>query len=358
MPWQGILGHDSVVELLLRAERRGRLANAYLWVGPSGIGKRSLALKWAQALLCSQRGPHGEPCGRCPSCHQVLAGTHPDLDVVAKPADKSFIPVELFIGDPEHRMQEGLCHRVGLKPFFGGRKIALIDDADFLNEEGANCLLKTLEEPPPGSLLILLGTSADRQLHTIRSRSQIVRFRALATEDVARLLVEQGHVADGAEAARLAAQSGGSLEQALLLADPELWTFRRRLFDELAGGRFDSVALARETGAFIDAAGKEAPPRRARFRQVVGFAAGLYRQALRRLAGCPAGDDAELEQAAGRLADGPHFDADRGLAAVERCLEALAQIDRNANQSILVDAWLDDLAQAAMGRPVAWVGGS
>ncbi len=69
-------------------------------------------------------------------------------------------------------MREGLCHDIALKPFMGGRKVAIIDDADDLNEEGANCLLKTLEEPPPHSVLILIGTSAERQLPTIRSRAR------------------------------------------------------------------------------------------------------------------------------------------------------------------------------------------
>jgi DNA polymerase-3 subunit delta' len=353
MPWQGIYGHDDVVDLLCRAERRGRLASAYLWVGPAGIGKRALALKWAQALLCGDRGAEDGGCGRCASCQQVVAGAHPDLELVAKPADRSSIPVDLFIGDPEHRMREGLCRRVALKPFLGGRKIALIDDADFLNEEGANCLLKTLEEPPPGSILILLGTSSDRQLPTIRSRCQILRFRPLDAAIVARLLLEREEVSDAAEAQRLAAQSGGSLEQALLLADPELWEFRRRLYDRLIGPRLESVELARETAAFVEAAGKEASPRRARFRQVVGFAVELYRQALRRQARGPASGDAELDRAAGAWLQSPSFDTGRTLDCAERCLEALAYIDRNANQNTLVDAWIDAVAQAAAGQPAA-----
>ena len=134
------------------------------------------------ALPASGREAALDPCETCPSCTMVLAGTHPDLDVVGKPADKAFLPLELFIGDREHRRQEGLCHNISLKPFMGGRKIAVIDDADFLNAEGANCLLKTLEEPPPQSVLILIGTSPAKQLPTIRSRCQLVRFRPLAAE--------------------------------------------------------------------------------------------------------------------------------------------------------------------------------
>ena len=117
----------------------------------------------------------------------MSAGTHPDLEIVSKPADKRDIPLAAFIGEDDRRMKEGLCHRIGLKPFMGGRKVAIIDDADFLNPEGANALLKTLEEPPPRSVLILIGTTADKQLPTIRSRSQIIRFRPLPEDSVARL---------------------------------------------------------------------------------------------------------------------------------------------------------------------------
>src|SRR5687768_6361925 len=116
MSWQLIRGHDSVVEIFRRALSRGRLASTFLFVGPAGIGKRPFALKLAQGLLC-ERVPEErlDPCGECPSCRQVLAGSHPDVEVVAKPADKSFIPVELLIGDAEHRMRAGLCYNISLK---------------------------------------------------------------------------------------------------------------------------------------------------------------------------------------------------------------------------------------------------
>ncbi len=157
----------------------------------------------------------------------IKAGTHPDLFQIGRPKEKADIPVALLIGEANKRMQEGLCHDISLKPFMGGRRVAIIDDADHLNEEGANCLLKTLEEPPPHSVLILIGTSAERQLPTIRSRSQIIRFAPLEPEVLAGLLLAQDLVADPAQARQLAEYSGGSLQRAAELADPELWDFRR-----------------------------------------------------------------------------------------------------------------------------------
>src|SRR5436190_1273316 len=214
MTWQNIRGHDRVVEKFRRALARGRLASTFLFVGPSGIGKRTFALTLAKGLLC-ERVPEQrlEPCGECPSCLQVASLNHPDVELIAKPADKAFIPLELLIGDADHRMRAGLCYSIALKPYSGRRKVAIIDDADYLNKEGANCLLKTLEEPPPRSLLILIGTSEQRQLPTIRSRCQIMRFQPLAENDVAELLVEQGLCADAGVARAAASHSEGSLER-------------------------------------------------------------------------------------------------------------------------------------------------
>lgn len=349
MSWLGIAGHDEIVEQFRRALARGRLASTFLFVGPEGVGKRSFAQRLAQSLLCQAR-PAAllDPCGHCAGCAQVLAGTHPDLLPVAKPRDRSEIPIALLIGSGDKRMHEGLCHDISLKPFMGGRRIAIIDDADFLNEEGANCLLKTLEEPPPQSVLILIGTSIDRQLPTIRSRAQIIRFQPLAPEALAKLLVEQGVVADAGEARRIAAFSEGSLTRAGELSDPAMWSFRGKLLERLAEPQLDGVGLAKFVSAFVDEAGKDAPPRRARARLVVGFAVEFYRQIWRALSGAPASaDDRELrtrvEQAAARWRAGP----ETAGACADRSLEALSQIDRNANQAVWIEAWGDELARLA-----------
>ena len=216
--------------------------------------------------------------------------------MVGKPEDKAFIPLELLIGEREHRRREGLCHNIGLKPYLGGRKIAVIDDADYLNAEGANALLKTLEEPPPRSVLILIGTTPAKQLPTIRSRCQLVRFRPLPIEVVGDLLVSKGLVADPTEARRLAQYSEGSIQRALELADPELWSFRNTLYERLSEPMLDSVRLAQTVAAFVDEAGKEASARRARFRQVVAFAAEFYRQLLHAQCGTPLSADRELQE--------------------------------------------------------------
>src|SRR5205823_11168941 len=133
-------------------------------------------------------------CDECAACKLVDAGTHPDFFQSARPEDKLELPIETM---------RQLCLDLGLKPARGSRKIAIVDDADDLNEESANCFLKTLEEPPPGSMLILIGTNADRQLPTIRSRCQVIPFMPLPEPVVATLLEADGEI-EAAQIPRLA----------------------------------------------------------------------------------------------------------------------------------------------------------
>src|SRR3954462_12929707 len=222
--WRGIVGHDDMVDRFRRTLSSRRLASTYLFVGPPGVGKRRFGIELAHSLLCTENEEASlEPCARCDSCRMFEAGNHPDLELLNLPPDKSTLPIELFIGAREHRNQEGLCHRIGLRPFFGRRKVAIIDDADYFGIPSANCLLKTLEEPPPSALLILIGTSPSRQLPTIRSRSQVIRVGGLATEMVANILIESGMIANRQLAMRAAELSEGSVERAVQLADPALW---------------------------------------------------------------------------------------------------------------------------------------
>ena len=350
MAWCDVLGHDAVAERFRRSLERGRLASTYLFIGPPGIGKRTFAVRLAQALLCQVHAAERcLPCGGCSACQQVAAGSHPDLEIVSKPPDKSELPIELLIGDRAHRMREGLCARIALKPFCGGRKIAIIDDADDLNVEGANCLLKTLEEPPPRSLLILIGTSEQRQLPTIRSRCQVVRFSPLSRKEVADVLLCRGFVSTREEAERLADYGEGSVQQALDSAGPEVLEFRRHLFHALADFDRKPTTLASEVNAFVDRAGKEAGPRRDRLRYLIAQAGNYYRHVMRNVAGAGSTADASLANAARQGSSSWPGDAESAAACLERCLDAEAHVDANASLVAVVECWLDDLARLARG---------
>jgi DNA polymerase-3 subunit delta' len=350
MSWQGLMGHDEIAARFRRALAGGRLASTFLFVGPAGIGKRSFALKLAQSVLC-ERVPETDlaPCGQCPACLQVLAGTHPDVEVVAKPADRAFIPLEALIGDDEHRMREGMCYNIALKPYSGKRKIAILDDADYLNKEGANCLLKTLEEPPLGSLIILIGTSEQRQLPTIRSRCQVVRFRPLAANEVAQLLLSQGHVANATEAERAAALAQGSLEAALHWLEPEFSEFRSAFLDYLSAAEAKPADFVKSLSAFVEAGGKEAAAKRARLKEAAGVAEQFYAQLVATIAGQPSAADPELTQAAQRAARWFPANTESAARCRELCLEAVQHVEANANQANVIEWWLDELFLAGSG---------
>jgi len=351
MTWQNIIGHDRVAEQFRRAATRGRLAGSFLFVGPDGVGKRTFATATAKSLLCQNRLPQDfDACGTCSACHQVNAGNHPDVYEVAKPEDKSELPLELLIGSKEQRGRSGICYEISRTPYAGGFKIAIIDDADTLNVEGANALLKTLEEPPPHAILILIGTSATRQLPTIRSRCKIIRFFPLPPQELATLLESQNVAASPERALRLARSSDGGLELAKAFCDDSIDEIREMFFRELSRGLPQSVPFAIKLNEFVDAAGKEAILRRKRLRLLLLMALDFYRN-LGRLIGNDQQQPGDQRQLGNRdLA--PYLDTAvtvwRGDAlrvnhAAERTHEALEQIDRNAQLPYIIDAWLHDL---------------
>ena len=343
--WHGILGHDAVVEQFRHSLEQGRLASSYLFLGPSGVGKRAFALKLAQALLCQSKDPALlDPCGQCEACLLATAANHPDLDLVQLPEDKRWLPVELFLGDRDHRNQVGLCHNISLRPMLGRRRVAVIDDADYLTIESSNCLLKTLEEPPQGAMLILLATSRGRLLPTILSRTQVVRFRPLETAVLEQLLVEQQIAAGPQQASLLAAQCQGSLDRARELADPAWWDLQQWLPPQLAPARWDSTRLAERINEFVNSAEQAADARRQRLRAVFQMVAAHFRELLH--LACQAGlakcsPETETVKQAREL--GP-FAQQSAITALDRCLEAEVELDRNANQATLLECWLDDLA--------------
>ncbi len=326
-----------MVESLRRTMGRGRLPHALLFVGPEGVGKRTFALKLAQALLC-ERVPEGDlaPCGVCPGCVQVAAGTHPDLLQVARPEDRHELPI---------RVIRDLCLDLGLKPARGMRKVAIVDDADDINDEAANAFLKTLEEPPSGSVLILVGTSTEAQLDTLLSRCRVVRFDPLPGEELAAVLVEHGLAESPAIAESLAERAEGSVARARGLADPTLADFRRNLLDEVTAPRgFDAPALARRIEAFVKLAGKEGSAQRDRARLIVGELLRLFRQAMHHAAGLESAAADPLDRkAAATLAD--RIDPDAILALADRCLEADYHVRRKLYMPLILDDLAHDIGQ-------------
>jgi DNA polymerase-3 subunit delta' len=334
MTWQRVYGHDALVDGFRRVLQRGRLAHAYLFVGPAGVGKHLFATELARALLCERPPRLLQACDQCPACVQIDAGTHPDFLAAARPPDVLEFPIDL--------MRE-VCASFALRSARGKGKVVIIDDADDLNEESANCFLKTLEEPPPRSVLILIGSAAQRQLPTIVSRCQVMRFAPLPAELVRKVLTEKG-VTEPALRERLVRLCGGSPGLALALAEPSLWKFRECLLAGLLARPIDSVELGKAWTAFNDEAGKESSAQRRRAQLVLRLVIDMLADALAvNQGGEPrrtAGEDAGLVRHLGEQTD-----PDLLLAALDRCLEADAQIDRRVQLVLVLEALLDALAQ-------------
>lgn len=226
MSFEGIKGQDRAVSFLKGSLASGRIAHAYIFFGPKGVGKMLAAVNFAKALNC-QATAGGKPCGSCASCKKIDASSHPDVFTVRPLEGAASIKIDdirALIGD------------VGLKPYEAKKKVYIIDETNALTDEAANALLKTLEEPPTDSVLILIVERLSMLLPTIVSRSQVVKFFALATDKVCEVLMTRG--IDAKKARILAGLSSGSVGEALKYSDEKFFEARSGIIKALAGRTF------------------------------------------------------------------------------------------------------------------------
>jgi len=225
--FRDILGQERVLTQLRTAMGRGRLAHAYLFLGPDGVGKAATARALSAALNCARPREDGDACGDCPSCRRLAAGTHPDFLIITPEPQKSQIAID--------RIRE-LRRLTEYPPLGDGWRVVLIKPAEALtviSDAAANALLKTLEEPPPRHLLVLTAQGEADLLPTIVSRCHKLVFTPLPLALIAREL-ERRRGLNASAAALLANLSGGSLGRALVLDPEDLLSRRRQLLADLA----------------------------------------------------------------------------------------------------------------------------
>ncbi len=347
-------GHPAAVSAV-HAMLASSVPHAVLVSGPASVGKASLALDLAAGLLCSGATGGQRPCRACRTCRMVAHGNHGDLHLLA-PSGAS---MQIRIGDeraPEPGTVRRLIADLALLPVEGGQRVAIIRDADRMGDDAQGALLKTLEEPPPGTTLVLCADDEERLLPTIRSRCARLRLGTLGVRDIEALLVERG-LAEAPVAARLARLTGGRPGLAVAYASaPGAVAVRgeiaRSLLDLLGEGPARRLAAARdlqtragELAAVLDGAAEPeaVPDASARARPGPGRRAGVAAEADGGTADGEAADEASARATAS--------DRRRAVAQLLEIWRDLARdvalVEAGALRSVRDPALLEEIGAAA-----------
>jgi DNA polymerase III subunit delta' len=326
-----VTGHRRVISLLSFAAARGSLPPTLLFAGPSGVGKFVVARALAQTVNCLEPVSTDilplDACGRCRSCDRIARGLHVDVTVL-EPDDKASIKTDVV---------REMLDRVGYRPFEGRRRMVIIREADALETQAQNALLKSLEEPPPSTMFILTTAVPGALLPTVRSRCMRMRFGRLTEAEITEILIRESGVPD-ADARAAAALADGSAGAALALANADLAVLRELAFQLLRVAGRGSAVSSRLQAATTLAVVK---PKVDRTREELGLILRMAASMLR---------DIELLNIGGEataLANATHRDE---LAALSRSYagsrardafatvdRALAALERNAGTKVVSD---------------------
>jgi DNA polymerase III subunit delta' len=320
MSFAELIGHVKQLESLRAALQNQRLHHAYLFVGPEGVGKRTFAMSLAKAVHCSEAT--GDYCDRCTNCASISDGNHPDVRFVRPPNGKKEISI--------HQVRE-LERELRYRSFSGKRKIAIVDPAALMNPSAQNALLKTLEEPPENSLIILITPNAGGLLPTLRSRCLRLSFAPLQRAQVAGFLRAQNVKADDAES--LAAMSMGSigraanLDQAGLIEKRRIWT---GILNALRPGDYQGAMTAAEALAV----------NREEALEFLNWAGSWYRDLLIHGVVSKADELVNPDMLPQIQQSSATYGSRRALSALERITEATAGVYRNLNRRMVLEKFL------------------
>ncbi len=326
-----MLGHEWAVEMLHQHAARGDARHAYLFCGPPGLGRRTLALRLTQALNCTEPIAPGIPCGTCRDCRQIGSMQHPDLNVIqalddeGRPKEGGTLKV-----DQVREVQ----HALSLKPFQARYRVALFLRFQEANDNAANALLKTLEEAPAHAILLLTADTPEQLLPTIVSRCEILRMRALPVGVIEADLLDRG--VDAERARLLAHISGGRPGYARRLVDDAAVLEKReeRLNDLqtlLSAPRVEKFSYADKLAKEKDA-----------MRRTILIWLSYWRDVMLRVAQAETpltniDRNMEIEFLAARL------DLSTARRVVSDLESALEKMDRNVNSRLLAEVLLLDL---------------
>lgn len=325
MPWN-IIGHRWAVELLKTHIVKGEVRHAYLITGPSGVGRRTLALRMAQALNCTVPPSPGIACLECSQCKRIERMQHADLDIIEAARGGGIIKVD--------QIRE-LQHRLSLSPYEANYRIAVLQRFEEANESASNALLKTLEEPAPKVVVILTAESVEALLPTITSRCEVIRLRPVPIDVMQNGLQTKLGISEE-EASVLAHLSGGCPGYAIRLHNqPERLELRRMWLDEhyilLSSG-----TLRRFAFAYTISNDRE------NLRDFLLVLMSIWRDILHRTAGAETplfnpDRSVEIEQLASTL------NVETAHNVIEEIEHTVNLLDRNVNSRLAVEVLLMNL---------------
>lgn len=337
--WNQLKGHDEQQELFRRSLQRGRLSHAYVLAGPEGVGKRQFARLLAQSVFCRNHDlTELQVCGECRACRGFAVNSWPDYVEIGVPEGKTAIPIALIAGEDGKRGREGLCYELSMTPQASDRRVAVINDAGMMNAESANALLKTLEEPPADSLILLVCDNPDTLLPTIRSRCQIVRFFPLVENAVKEILLAEEFVESEEEAESIAGLCEGSLATARQLLHPDLRKLKSTVARQLAqleSMKPQEVAATVTTG--IEEMSSSTAEQRQNAQWLLKFIADAVRE---RLKGLASGDLSDAMTQRLGIRNG----VDLLSPMLKRTISASRQIEGSSPVKLVLEALFDELA--------------
>jgi len=274
MGFDAVLGQDKAKRLIRAAFENGRLAHAYLFAGPDGVGKTLFALETAKLLFC--RSDEERPCGACADCRRVDHGRHPDLLLVEADEGKRIIGIKRALEIGQY---------LSLKPVEAERRVVVVREAERLSEEAANAILKTLEEPSSFGFLILTASQARSLPDTVQSRCQRISFSPLSVEQVETILARRPDLEsrEVRVASRYAEGSAGNALRTLELDCAPIFGEVLTAFLELPSR--DALAVSDVLYDWARGASKALEPQRDRLREMLRLVACCYRDALLAAAG-------------------------------------------------------------------------
>jgi len=325
-PWN-ITGHEWAVDMLKKHIVHGTTRHAYLFSGPPGLGRRTLALRFAQALNCPTPVEAGIPCRVCRDCKQIESMKHADLTIVQSDSEGGILKVD--------QIREARRTLI-LKPYMSKYRVALFLRFHEANDNAANALLKTLEEAPSYAVLILTADNPEQLLPTIVSRCEVLRLRPLRVEEVQRELQNRG--LENSRAKLMAHISGGRMGYALRLIENDTLLEKREerlndLLTLLPASRVEKFAYADKLSKDKDS-----------MRQTISFWLSYWRDVMLRTAQAETplvnvDRNVEIEDLAVRM------DLSSARNVVGGLEEALEKLERNVNPRLLAEVLLLDLPQ-------------